>query len=675
MPNSNLDRNTINFNGALNLSEKFTATAGVNYVRTAAVGRPEQGYGNIIVQFNHFGQRQLDMGLLERYAITPTGGQRTWNRRSAEDGFPQYADNPYFIRERSFQNDDRQRIYGNVNLSYDFTDWLNLTGRVLHDYYTDRREERIANGSVAQAFYSEDVREVRETNADLILTADKNLTEDLSLTGLVGVNTRFNSLYRNYGQTGGGLSVPNFFNLENSIDRPILDDRLEERRINSIFGSVTLGWRDLAYLDATLRNDWSSTLPEGNNSFLYPSVSGSFVFSELGGLSDSPILSYGKLRGSWAQVGNDTDPYRTSLTYEPRPNFGTNPVYRIPLQRNDLNLRPEETRSYEVGLETQFFGNRFGLDVTYYSSTSTDQIFEVPVTGSTGYESQIINAGEVSNEGVEVLLRATPVSTDNFQWDITVNWARNRNRLEQLTEDQSVYELAGGLFGEVSVVAIEGQPLGSLYGGDFTYAPDSRKIVDEDGYFVQSDSLRAIGTTLADWTGGITNTFTYKGLSLNVLVDARKGSDLYSITNLFAKYSGITEQTVEGNIRQEWVIADGVQNVAEEGETPRYEPNQTALDPQNFFSSQFGNARASTYDGSFVKLREVSLSYTLPNGLFDNRIKNVSLSLVGRNLAILYKKIPHIDPESVASSSNVQGIEGGVLPSMRSYGFSVSFGL
>ena len=674
MPNSNLNRNTLNFNGSLNLTDKFTASAGINYVRTDAKGRPEQGYGNVIVQFNHFGQRQLDMNLLDQYWITPTGEQRTWNRRSAANPFPQYANNPYWIRRKNFQNDDRQRVYGNVNLSYEFTDWLTLTGRLLHDYYTDRREERIANGSIDQSSYSEDVREVRETNADLILTADKNLNEDLSITGLVGVNTRFNSLYRNYGETVGGLSVPDFFNLENSTNRPTIDDIKEERRINSIFGSATLGWRDLIYLEGTLRNDWSSTLPDGNNSFLYPSVGGSFVFSALEGINDSPILSYGKLRASWAQVGNDTDPYRTALTYQPRDNFGANPVYRVPLQRNNVNLRPEETRSYEFGVETQFFQNRIGIDVTYYNSSSTDQIFEVPVTGAAGYTSQIVNAGEVTNQGVELLLRATPVETENFRWDIVVNWARNRNRLESLTEDQSVYQISAGLFG-VTTVAIEGQPLGSLYGSDFEYAPDGSKIVDGNGLYVQSDSLRAIGTTLADWTGGITNTFTYKGLSLNVLVDARQGSDIYSITNLFGKYSGLMEETVAGNIREEWLIAEGVQNVAEEGEAPRYERNNTAVDPQTFFSSMFGNGRASTYDGSFVKLREVSLSYTLPNGLFENRIKNVSLSLIGRNLAMIYKKIPHIDPESVASSTNAQGVEGGVLPSLRSYGFSVRFGI
>ena len=674
MPNSELSRNTVNFNGSLKLSEKFTTSVGVNYVRTDAVGRPQQGYGNVIVQFNHFGQRQLDMNLLDQYWITPTGEQRTWNRISAANPTPRYADNPYWIRRKNFQNDDRQRVYGNVNLSYEFTDWLTLTGRVLHDYYTDRREERIADGSTAQSSYIEDVREVRETNADLILTADKNLNDNLSLTGLVGVNTRFNSLYRNYGETNGGLSVPDFFNLENSSDRPTIDDLLEERRINSVFGSATLGWRDIVYLEGTLRNDWSSTLPDGNNSFLYPSVGGSFVFSSLASLENSPTLSYGKIRASYAQVGNDTDPYRTTLTYGPRDNFGPNPSFRVPLTRNNVNLRPEQTNSYEFGVETRFFQNRLGLDVTYYNSISTDQIFEVPVSGATGYTAQIVNAGEVSNTGVEVLLTATPVATEDFEWNVTLNWARNRNRLEELTADQSTYQISPGIFG-ASIVAIEGQPLGTLYGRDFEYDGNGNKIVDSRGRYVASDSLRPIGTALADWVGGITNTLTYKGISLSFLIDGRRGSDIYSLTNVFGKYSGMMEETAADGIREQWLIADGVQNVAEEGETPVYETNTTAVDPQTFFSNLFSNGAAGTYDASFVKLREVSLSYRLPNGLFNNTLRNVSLSLIGRNLAMLYKKIPHIDPESVASSSNAQGVEGGALPSLRSYGFSVSFGL
>ncbi len=677
MPESNLSRNTLNFNGSLKLSEKFTATVGINYVRTDAKGRPDQGYGNVIVQFNQFGQRQVDMDLLDRYWITPTGEQRTWNRRSADNATPQYADNPYWIRRKNYQNDDRQRIYGNVALSYQIADWLTLTGRILNDYYTDRREERTANGSTGQSFYSEDVREVRETNADLILTADKNLTEEISLNALVGVNTRSNSYYRNYGETNGGLSVPDFFNLENSSDRPTLDDITEKRKINSAFGSVTLGWRDLVYIDATLRNDWSSTLPDGNNSFLYPSVSGSFVFSELPSLNASPILSYAKVRASYAQVGNDTEPYRTSLTYEPRDNFGSNPSFRVPLTRNNVDLRPEQTNSYEFGVEARFAQDRVGFDVTYYNSVSTDQIFEVPVTGAAGYTARIVNAGQVSNKGIEVLLTGTPVAMENFRWDITINWARNRNRLDKLTDDQTNYQISSGLFG-VSTNAIEGQSLGTLYGKDFQYDGQGNKIIDTEnnpGTYLQSDDLKPIGTTLADWTGGITNTFSYKGLNLNVLIDARKGSNIYSITNLFGKYSGMMEETAAGNIREQWLIGDGVINTAAEGAAPTYEKNNIAVDPQTFFSSLYGNGRAFTYDASFVKLREVSLSYTLPNGLFNNSIKNVSFSLIGRNLAVLYKKIPHIDPESVSSSTNAQGIEGGALPSLRSYGVSVNFGL
>jgi outer membrane receptor protein involved in Fe transport len=400
MPNSDLRRHTISFNGGLNLTDKLKTSIGVNYVANEAQGRPVQGYDGVIVQFNQFGQRQMETDLLDRYWITPTGEQRTWNRRSANDPFPQYADNPYWIRRKNFQSDQTQRVFGNITLSYEFIPGLTLTGRALNDYYLDRREERIANGSVAQSEYNEELREVQEINTDLILSFNRELGELFSLNALVGGNIRKNRTLTNTGTTVGGLSVPDFFNLENSTERPTVQDDLSQRRINSVFGQASIGFRDIVFLEGTLRNDWSSTLPAGNNSFLYPSVNASFVVSELGGLKGNNVLSFAKVRAGFAQVGSDSEvPYRTQLTYQPRVNFGPNPSYRVPLIRNNLNLRPEQTNSFEVGLETRFLQDRLTFDAAYYSTVTTDQITEVPVSGATGYTSQVINAGKVTNKG------------------------------------------------------------------------------------------------------------------------------------------------------------------------------------------------------------------------------------------------------------------------------------
>lgn len=671
MPNSEMDRNTINFNGTLNLTSKLSASIGVNYVNTEATGRPEQGYSDVIVQFNTFGQRNVDMNILDKYWITEAGEQVSWNRRSEDDPQPLYADNPYWIRRKNYQNDSRERVFGNVALTYKFNDWLSLTGRVLNDYYLDRREERKANGSVGQSFYISQLREVRETNADVILTFNRDFSEAVSFTAFVGANTRINQYNLDAGETLGGLSVPDFFNLQNSAQRPIITDNTSKRKVNSVFGSVSVGFNDMVFVDGTLRNDWSSTLPSNNNSFLYPSVSTSFVFTALPVFAEADAISLGKIRASYAEAGNDTDPYRTALTYEPQTNFGPNPSYRVPVTRNNLDLKPEKTKSYEFGLDIRFFDNRLNADFTYYNSTSTDQIFQVPVSGASGYTSQIINAGKVTNQGIEISISGAPIVTDDFRWDIGLNWARNRNKLVELTEGIENYRIANGPFA-VTIDARVGQPLGVITGVDYVYH-DGQKVIDENGVYAFSDALVPLGSVLADWTGGLNTTLNYKGINLNVLFSAQYGGQLYSLTSTFGKYSGMMQETVDGNIRQLYMVANGVR-MDDDG---NYVPNDIEIAPVDFFASMFGHGRAFIYDASFVKLREVSLGYTLPKSVTGNTpFTSVSFSLIGRNLAILYKKVPHLDPEAaVTGSGNIQGYEGGAIPSLRSYGFSVRLGL
>lgn len=674
LPNSELDRNTFSFNGSSKLTDKFTASVTANYVSSKAKGRPGTGYdgNNVMQQFNQWSQRQMDMDQLSNY-VTVDGIQRSWNLNDPpSDLSPRYSDNPYWTRYKNYQNDSRQRLYGNLTLSYEFTDWLSLTGRVMTDYYTDRREERIAIGSQSISEYQEGVREVQETNADLILNFDKRLSDDFSLTAFLGGNIRYNTYNRNVGTTQGGLNVPEFYNLANSASSVLVDDYFEERQINSVFGSASVGFKDMLYADFTLRNDWSSTLPEDNNSYLYPSVSGSFVFSEL---MNSSFLSFGKIRAGWAQVGNDTDPFRLGITYAPKESFGSDPRFTVPNALNNPNLRPEQTSSWEVGADLRFFNDRVGLDVTYYNSVSTDQIFTVDVTAATGYGSQIINAGEVTNQGVEVQLRATPISIENgFQWDIVVNWAKNENEIVELAPGIETYTLVNAPF-SVSVVAKENEPYGSIMGFDFVYDGNGNKVINPSGTFATTAEQVPLGNAMPDWTGGISNTFSFKGITASVLVDGRKGVDIFSISNMFGKYSGMFEETVADNVRELGVIAEGVVNVGT-AENPQYEPNTTRLSAPEFFASLYGRDAAHVYDGSFIKLREASLGYTLPNSIVDNTpFRNVTLSVVGRNLALLYKNIPHLDPENTLSSGNIQGIEGAQLPSIRSWGFNLSFNL
>lgn len=670
MPYSELHRNTINFNGSLNLTEKLKASAGVNYVNNTATGRPEQGYSDIMVQFNTFGQRQLDMDILNDYWITPTGEQVSWNRLSEETARPLYADNPYWIRRKNYQNDSRDRIFGNVTLSYQFNKWINLTGRVMNDFYIDRREERKATGSVGQSYYISEIRQVRETNSDLILTFSGDVNEAISLTAFVGGNLRQNRYNLDVGETVGGLNVPDFFNLQNSAQRPLITDITNQRNINSVFGSISVGFRDLLYVDGTLRNDWSSTLPSGNNSFLYPSISASFVISGLPLLQGSQQISLAKIRASYAEAGNDTDPYRTGLTFEPQTNFGANPSYRVPRTLNNPELLPERTRSYEFGFDLRFFEDRLNFDATYYHTLSDNQIFEVPISGAAGYTSQFINAGRVRNNGIELAISGAPVVTENFRWEIGINWARNRNRLLELPEGIENYRIANGPFA-VTIDARVGQPLGVLTGVDYVYH-EGQKVVDEGGAYAFSNELVPLGSVLADWTGGLSSSLNYRGIALSFLLSGQYGGELYSLTSTFGKYSGMMEETVAGNIRQLWMIADGVK-LDEDG---NYIQNDTEISPVDFFASMFGHGRAFVYDASFIKLREISVGYALPQSIIGNTpFRTVSLNLIGRNLAILYKNVPHLDPEAaVTGSGNIQGYEGGAIPSLRSYGISVRLG-
>ena len=667
MPNSELTRNTVNFNGSYFLTDKLSAQAGVNYVQSRAKGRPAQGYGDIIVQFNHFGQRQLDNSELENYIVEATGAQRSWNRLSESTAFPLYADNPYWLRNENLQNDGRDRVFGNIGLTYDFTESLSLQGRVLTDFYTDRRENRVAEGSVAQSLYNEDVRQVSETNMDLILKYDGEINDEISISTFIGGNIRIDNYDRNFTSTQGGLSVPGFYNLENSIGRNIVTDFTSQRQINSWFGSLTLGYNDLVFLDATIRNDVSSTLPDGQNSYFYPSVSGTFIFSELDAIDGGDIFTFGKLRASYAQVGNDTDPYRISTVYAPQQNFGNSPAYTLPETLNNSNLRPEQTNSYEIGTELRFLNDRLTLDATYYNNVATDQIFQVDVSAASGYESQIINAGKMVNQGVELSLSGNVVNRGDFKWNVLVNWAKNDNRVEELADGIDNYRIANELFGVVSLDAREGQRYGTIYGADFQRDENGNKIIGANGNYLTTSAPQPLGSVLADWTGGIRNSFSYKGVNLSFLIDAQMGGALHSVTNLFAKYSGMTQETVDGNIRQVGLIAEGV--------TEGGEANTTVIDPISFFQGHFGLGAAHVYDASYVKFRELTVSYSLPNSIIGNTLFNsVNFAIEGRNLAILSKKIPHLDPENVTNSGNIQGLEGGALPSLRSYGFKVSLG-
>lgn len=609
--NSFLDRNTINFSGTSQLSERLSASISANYVNTQTSGRPKNGYGeSIMSQFTQWFQRQVDMERLRDYK-QPDGSQRTWNRNSTTDGDPHYWDNPFWERYENVQNDERNRVFGNFNVTYKLNDMWSVTGRAMTDFYNDTREERVAVGGVRIPMYSQANRELRETNLDLMLSFNKQLNEDLSITGFVGGNQRLFGYSLLSGETQGGLNTPGFYNLQNSASEILIEDYTERKKINSLFGTASFGYKNKLYLDLTARNDWSSTLPEENNSFFYPSATASYVFSED---LDLDWLSFGKVRVGWASVGNDTDPYRTTPAYVVNPNFGSNPNASVPNSLFNADLRPEITKSMEFGAELNFFLNRVRLDFTYYTQTTEDLIFSVSQSASTGYSSRIMNAGTVENRGIELMLNVTPVKTESgFTWDLGLNFAKNQNELVSLVDGVDNLRYTS-LFG-VTLEARVGEPLGTFMGFDYQYDDAGNKLVDANGVYLTTDEVVPLGTILPDFTGGVTNTLTYKNLTFFALIDFQKGGSLHSYSNQWGKYSGTLAETAENNIREEGIVVEGVyapgtiiDDVDVSGQA-----NASVLGAQNHFFLNQGYVvhAADQYDASFIKLREMRLNYNV----------------------------------------------------------------
>ena len=437
----------------------------------------------------------------------------------------------------------------------------------------------------------------------------------------------------------------------------------------------------------TGRNDWSSTLPDESNSYFYPSVSGSFVFSDA--FAMPAWLNFGKLRGSWARVGGDTDPYQLALTYgiigqghlgSP---LGSISQGTIPL----ADLKPYAQVGREVGADLQLFDDRLGLDLTWYYNSTTNQILSTSISPTSGYGSRIINVGEMRNEGVEGLLSLTPLRSTRFRWNVDFNFAKNNNRVVALVEGQRTLFLGESRTRNAYVVARVGEPYGAILGYDYRRDPEGNLVLSEDGLPLQ-DSLHVLGNATPDWTGGLANTLRYKNLTLNALIDVQWGGDLYSATNARAYGSGLHQNTLVGRdvcdgmagedgypLEGCWV-PDGVQEVLDEaGEVTGYTPNETAVLPQTYYGRIAGSiSNEFVYDASFVRLRELRLSYRLPASLLrGSPIRVATVSLVGRNLALLYSKVPNLDPESTYSTGNGGlGLELAGVPQTRSLGFNLN---
>lgn len=685
LPNGELKRNSINLNSSYNLSDKLKVGVSFNYINTAANNRNTTGYDNSnpLQAFTQWWQSQLDVERLRNNQNNSLGNQYTWNavgpvvdsdtNELIRYNFaPNYFDNPFWVRENFLQEDERNRLFGNANLSYQINQNLSVNTQFSTDWYQFSIREGIPLRSVDLSKYGESERRFQETNMDVRLNYSKDLTTDLNIVALLGANQMKRFSKRNSIDSAGGIVVDRFFNIANSAEDPAISTNQAEKGINSIYGSMTLGYKEMLYLDLSARNDWSSTLPEDNNSYFYPSASVSFAFSEL--LADKELINFGKVRASIAQAGNDADPYRLLDVFEPTtPSFGSNPLYRVPQSRQNPNLVNELTTEHEFGLNVRMLNNRLFLDVAYYDRITEDQIFNVDSPAPTGYTSRLLNAGKMRNWGWEFQAGGTPVDTGDFKWNVGVNLTLINNEVLELLKDEngdSVVEninMGGTWAAELRIQ--ENQPYMALYGQDFVYDNNGNKIVGTDGAYEFTDDRVYLGSVIADMTGGFNTSFDYKNFNLSALFDFQVGGIVHSTSLQWSKYSGMHPDTVayngESDTRANGMVLEGVQA---DGSV-----NTTRIDPQTYYQTYWRRAAPNVYDASYLKFRELRLSYNVPKSVTNLLLlDNANISLFGRNLAILSADLPYLDPQGVTSSANRQGLENAQVPSTRSFGMNLS---
>ena len=699
LPNSDQAKDLLNLGVTYNLAPELTVGGEFNYSDVNAIGRYGYGYYggngtqiNPMTDFRQWWQTGIDLKeQKDDYFRTKTNA--TWNwlggyttNVAGNIVKPAYHDNPYWVRYKNYESDTRNRYFGNAFINYKLGSMFNILGRVSKDDYDQLVETRYDIGSAGPGSYSKTTSNYDETNYDLLINFNKDLGSVFNLKALLGTNVRQDNFSSNYGVTSGGLVVPGFFALANSVNTPPAPTEVFDRKeVDGIFAGATLSYKDMITLDGTLRRDKSSTLPTAHNTYYYPAVSANWVFSKL--LSDATWLSYGKLRANYAAVGNDAPYFSLQNTYVATTPFNGQTVFNSPTTNNNANLVPEMNHTFEVGMEASFLQSRVGFDVTYYHAQSINQITPINVSTASGYAKFYVNGGTVQNQGVELTLNLTPVKTHNFSWDMAINWAANKSKVLSLYNNQPSFLIAA-YQNSVQLVAEKGQPYGIIRGTDYTYL-NGKPLVDSNGYYVKKpNALSDIGTISPKWFGGISNTFRYKSFSVSFLIDIKKGGDIYSLDLDYGASAGLTPHTAGYNSNGKGVRAPLAQGggYLMQGVTSDGKPNTKLVDASDinaklfpFSSDNQEVAKQYVYDAGFVKLREAAISWSVPGETISRLhfVKGIDLSLTGRNLWIIHKNLPYSDPEQGVPSSGSYGanastgFQSGAYPVFRTFGFNV----
>lgn len=704
VPDAGTNKTNISLNTDYHLAKWIVVGATANYIVYTAPSLPGSATpsgSNVrsnspMLQFLWFG-RQVDTNSLK------ADYTRNWNSS--------YYDNPFWSASYNTQSQERHRLIGDLHAEFRLTDGLNVRFRTSTDWYNDRRKSKVKWGSAGAGSpygsYAEDAYTVKENNTEVLATYIKQLNKNWGIDALLGFNVR-NKQYENNYQAAPRLAVADLYTLTNSRDPLTSSNDFYRLRQYGLYGSIQLDYRRWAFLNITGRNDWSSTLPVDNNSYFYPSVTASVLLSEAFGWR-SKAVNYLKIRGGWSQVGADANPYQLATVFTSETAFNGNPLQSSSTIGMNPNLKPEKTSSIEAGFEAAFWDNRLYLDFTYYKTDSRNQILKLATTAASGYTSQVRNAGHIRNRGYEIQLGAVPIQTSKgFRWNLDLNYGANSSKVVKLDDEGLItsYQLYSS---GIQILASVSEAYGTLFGTSYVRDANGNVVVDANGLPKISTTNKTLGKFTPDWTGGISNTFSYRSLSLSFLIDASVGGSIFSNTNKTGKYTGVLANTLSGRDAEHgglWyytaamgnnvrlpespsysVSSDGLyyaqvngqstrvyqDGIMVEGVTESGSKNEEVVSAEKYYHRIYSIAEANVYDASYVKLREVALSYRLPR-LWTQKLhlQEASVTLTGRNLWTIYKSVPNIDPESALTTGNAQGVEAYSLPTTRSFGVNLS---
>ena len=683
VPNTDLKRDGISISLDQQLSDKLEVNTFLNFINTRSGNRPNLGYGyeNVLYGFNWTG-RQTNIGALRDYWQAGQTGRQHFDINYL------WLTNPYLTLFENTNSFDKNRVLGNVYAVYNFSDKLSLKVRSSIDTYDDKRTFRRAVSTNANPFgsYREDNVRFTEMNSDLLLTYQDKINEDWNYTLTAGANRLDQEIEYSFSEASQ-LALPEIYTLANSRSPLLSNSERFKKRINSVYSTANFAYKDELYADFTFRNDWSSTLPSENNSFSYYSAGLSYIASERFKLPEA--VSFLKFRLSAASVGNDTDPFQNTQTFNLNGNYGSNFRVTNATVLQNTNLRPERLDAYEAGLEAWFLKGRIQLDASVYQNVSKDQIISRPISTASGFSSFNENGGQIRTRGIELMLSASPIKTSDFQWNTNINFSSFRSVVTELPEgvDQFVTATAnvfGGSGGSNTVfyIAREGGRVGDMFGTGFVEI-DGQTLFDANGLPVQDPNLRKLGNYNPDFSLGFNNSFSYKNFDVNILFDWRQGGTIVSRIKALGSTSGVLQETLLGReggspntqfSDGNGIVGQGVTNLGT-SENPNYVPNTTAVAASTYNNAFYdrGNEASALYDASYVKLRQLSIYYTFSDKIAKSLgTEDLKIGLIGSNL-LLFTENPHFDPElnALQERNIVQGVEDFSYPSTRSFGISL----